>query len=52
MAKLVISGLIVAFVLFYVITSPNNAANIVTAAWHVAVTVAHGIGNFFNKLSS
>jgi hypothetical protein len=52
MAKLVIAVLIGAFVLFYIITSPDNAAHIATGAWHAAVTIAHGVGNFFNKLSS
>lgn len=52
MAKLLIAGLIGVFVLFYIITSPDNAANIADGAWNAAVGVAHGIGKFFDKLSS
>lgn len=52
MAKLVIVGLIGAFLLFYIISSPDQAANIAQSGWHAAVNIAHGIGNFFNKLAS
>ena len=52
MAKTAIIGLVAAFVLFYVVTSPDQAANIANGAWGVAVNVAHGIGRFFDKLAS
>jgi hypothetical protein len=52
MVKIAIAGVIGAFLLFYIMTSPEQAANIVHNAWHVAVSVAHGIGHFFNKLAS
>ena len=52
MAKVVIAGVIVAFLVFYVMTSPDNAATIVHSSWHSAVNVAHGIGHFVDKLSS
>jgi hypothetical protein len=48
----VVTGLIVAFVLFYVMTSPDQAANIVHGTWDLAVNVAHGVGSFLNKLAS
>ena len=51
-AKLGVATLIGAFVIFFVMTSPNNAATIVHSSWHVAVHVAHGIGNFVDKLTS
>ena len=50
--KLVIGGAVVVFLVFYIMTSPNQAANIVHSSWHTAVHVAHGIGGFVNKLSS
>jgi hypothetical protein len=50
--KLVIGGVVVIFLVFYMMTSPDQAANIVHSSWHTAVNVAHGVGNFVNKLSS
>lgn len=52
MAKLAIVGLIGAFILFYIVTSPDQAANIANGGWNVLVNVAHGIGKFFDKLAS
>jgi hypothetical protein len=52
MAKLVIAGVVVAFLIFYVMTSPDQSANIVHSSWHSAVNVAHGIGHFIDKVSS
>ena len=52
MTKLVVAGAIVAFLIFYVMTSPDQSANIVHSSWHSAVNVAHGIGHFIDKLSS
>ncbi len=46
------TGLVAAFLIFYIMTSPNQAANIVHATWHVAVNVAHGVGSFVDKLAS
>lgn len=50
--KLVVTGAVVIFLIFYIMTSPDQAANIVHSSWHTAVNVAHGIGSFVNKLSS
>jgi hypothetical protein len=52
MTKVVIPGAIVAFLVFYVMTSPDQAANIFHTGWHAIVNVAHGIGSFLNKLAS
>lgn len=52
MTKIVIVGLIGAFVLFYVVTSPDQAATVVKGAGHLATSVAHGVGNFFDRLAS
>lgn len=50
-AKTVILGLVLAFVLFYIITSPANAATMVQASWQWCTDVAHGIGNFLNQFT-
>lgn len=52
MVKLVVVGAIAALVLFYVITSPDNAAEIANGAWDAIVNIAHGIGKFVDKLAS
>ncbi len=52
MGKLVVVGLVAAFLIFYVMTSPVQAAHIVQHSWTVAVHVAHGVGTFVNKLAS
>lgn len=52
MVKLAIVGLVVAFLLFYIITSPDQAAKIADGTWDALVNIAHGIGNFVNKLAS
>lgn len=52
MGKLVVAGVLVALVLFYVITSPNNAAEIASGTWDAIVNIAHGIGRFVDKLAS
>ncbi|HEY2272109.1 MAG TPA: hypothetical protein VGH30_05005 [Jatrophihabitantaceae bacterium] len=52
MVKLAAGGVVVAFLIFYISTSPDQAANIFHGTWHVAVSVAHGIGNFVDKLTS
>jgi len=50
--KRVVAGLVVVFLVFYIMTSPDSAANIVQNTWQLAVKVAHGAGNFINKLAS
>lgn len=52
MGKLLVAGVVVALLLFYIITSPDNAANIANSAWDGIVDIAHGIGRFVDKLSS
>jgi hypothetical protein len=47
-----VTALVVAFVIFFVLTSPDNAANIARGAWDALVNVAHGLGTFIDKLSS
>ena len=49
--KVVITGIIVAFLVFYIMTSPDHAASIVHNTCHVAVNVAHGGCKFFDTLS-
>ena len=50
--KTVIIGAVVAFLVFYIMTSPDQAANIAQGGWDTAVNVAHGLGDFVNKLAS
>ena len=44
--------LVIAFLLFYIMTSPDQAANIFHTGWHSVVNIAHGVGKFVNKLAS
>lgn len=50
--KPVIGGLVGAFLIFYIMTSPQQAANIVHGAWNAVVNIAHGAGTFVDKVSS
>lgn len=52
MVKTVVGGAVVAFLVFYVMTSPDQAATITHSAWALVVNLAHGIGDFVNKLAS
>lgn len=42
----------VAFVIFFIISSPDNAAAVTHSLWNATVNVAHSIGRFFSSLSS
>jgi predicted membrane channel-forming protein YqfA (hemolysin III family) len=50
--KSTVGIVVLVFIVFYAMTSPDQAANLFHNAWHVVVNVAHGVGNFFNKLAS
>ena len=50
--KVVVIGAVVVFIVFYIMTSPDQAAHIVHNSWHAAVNVAHGVGGFVDKLAS
>jgi hypothetical protein len=50
--KLVLAGLVGAFVIFYIMSSPDQAAEMAKGSWHLVTDVAHGIGDFLNKLAS
>lgn len=52
MVKTVVAGAVVAFLLFYVMTSPDQAATITQGTWDFVVNLAHGLGDFVNKLAS
>ena len=52
MVKLAGIGLVAAFVLFYVLTSPDNAAHMAHQSWHFLGYLAHGVGHFVDKLAS
>ena len=52
MAKIAIAGVIGAFLIFYIMTSPDQAAHIATGTGHFVDHLAHGIARFVNKLAS
>jgi hypothetical protein len=52
MVKVAIAVVLAAFLVFYIMTSPDQAADIVHNVWKVTVNVAHGVGHFFDKLAS
>ncbi len=51
MTKNVVSGALIAFLIFFVVTQPAHSADIFHSAWRVIVNVAHGIGDFLSKLA-
>jgi hypothetical protein len=52
MVKTAIAALVAAFVIFYIMTSPDQAADMVKGMGHLTKDVANGIGDFLDKLSS
>jgi hypothetical protein len=50
--KVALAAAVGAFLIFYVMTSPDQAANIAKGSWHLVTNVAHGIGTFIDKLAS
>jgi hypothetical protein len=51
MVKVTIAGLIGAFLIFYMMTSPDQAASIAKGAGHLVTHVARGVGNFIDNLT-
>lgn len=49
-AKKLIAAVLVAFVIFYVVTSPDDAAKISHTVWHGVVNTAHGVSTYIDKL--
>lgn len=52
MVKIAIAGLVGAFLIFYIMTSPDQAASIAKGIGHLTTNVAHGVGHFLDKLAS
>ena len=52
MVKITIIGLVGAFIIFYIMTSPDQAATMVKGIGHLSSSVAHGVGGFLDKLAS
>jgi predicted membrane channel-forming protein YqfA (hemolysin III family) len=50
--KSTIGIVVLVFIVFYAMTSPDQAANIFHASWHAVVNVAHGVGHFLDKVTS
>lgn len=46
----VIGILIALFVLFFIVTQPTQAANIVHTIWQGIVNIAHGVSDFVTSL--
>jgi hypothetical protein len=52
MVKVAVAGVVIVFLVFYITTSPDNAASMAHGAGHLVSHVAHGVGNFLDKLAS
>jgi preprotein translocase subunit SecG len=52
MVKVTIAVLVAAFLIFYIMTSPDQAADMAKGIGHLATHVAHGVGHFLDKLAS
>lgn len=50
--KSTVGIIVLVFIVFYAMTSPDQAATMFHGAWHAIVNLAHGVGNFFDKLAS
>lgn len=48
--KQVFGWLVVIFLIFYIVTQPSHAADIVHGIWNLLVTVYHGIADFITSL--
>ncbi|MFC6712519.1 hypothetical protein [Branchiibius cervicis] len=49
-AKKLLVLLVVAFVIYAIVQSPQQAADIVHTVWNMIVAGFHGIADFFNKV--
>lgn len=52
MTKVAVAGVVAAFVLFYIMTSPDQAVTIVHGSWKFITHLAHGVGSFVDKLAA
>ena len=50
--KSTIGIVVLVFIVFYAMTSPDQAANLFHSTWNAIVNIAHGIGQFLNKVTS
>jgi hypothetical protein len=48
--KKIVSWLLLAFVVFFIVTSPSNAATVVHNIWHGLTLMARGGTNFVDNL--
>jgi hypothetical protein len=48
--KKIVVWLIVVFLLYAIFTNPNDAADIVSRAWHLIAKAVHNIAKFFDAL--
>lgn len=47
-----VTAVIIAFVIFFIMSSPDNAATIAHNAWGLVENVAQGLKDFINKLTA
>ncbi|MGI8679486.1 MAG: hypothetical protein ACR2LX_12540 [Jatrophihabitans sp.] len=52
MVKVAIAAVIGAFLVYYLLTSPDHAAEIVRGIGHFTSRLAHGVGHFIDTLAS
>ena len=50
--KSTLGVIVVVFIVFYAMTSPDQAANIFHSTWNAVVNLAHGVGRFLDKVTS
>jgi hypothetical protein len=50
--KSTLGVIVLVFIVFYAMTSPDQAANIFHSTWNAVVNLAHGIGRFLDKVTS
>lgn len=48
--KRILQGFLIAFVVYAIITSPNQAASFLSTAWQITVDGLAAIGKFFDAL--
>jgi hypothetical protein len=48
--KKVVGWILAIFVLFFIVTQPNQAADIAHSLWNGIVNIFHGIANFVSSL--
>jgi len=48
--QLLVGAVVGIYVVFFIVTSPDQAAKITHTGWSVVINTAHGISNYIGKL--